>query len=91
MFVKIYQRRKTVMVIRMSKELHVRKSIRLKGYDYSTIGCYFVTICVKDRHEMLDSIGVVTNCVRPRLSEYGHTVEKIAILESTRVHMMRVT
>jgi len=30
-----------------------RKNIRLKGYDYSSAGLYFVTICVKDKHELL--------------------------------------
>jgi REP element-mobilizing transposase RayT len=29
-------------------EIHRRRSIRLKGYDYSQAGAYFVTICVKD-------------------------------------------
>ena len=29
--------------------IHHRKSIRLKGYDYSQAGLYFITICVKDR------------------------------------------
>ena len=28
---------------------HNRRSIRLKGYDYSQAGLYFVTICVKNR------------------------------------------
>ena len=26
-----------------------RRSIRLKGYDYSQAGAYFVTICAQDR------------------------------------------
>lgn len=26
-----------------------RKNIRLCGYDYSSAGCYFITICTKDR------------------------------------------
>ena len=30
--------------------------MRLKGYDYSSTGYYFVTICVKDRHEILARI-----------------------------------
>ena len=30
-------------------EKHHRRSIRLKGYDYSQAGAYFVTICTKDR------------------------------------------
>ncbi len=29
--------------------IHNRKSIRLKGYDYSQAGLYFITICAKDR------------------------------------------
>jgi REP element-mobilizing transposase RayT len=28
---------------------HHRRSIRLKGYDYSRAGLYFITICVQDR------------------------------------------
>ena len=49
----------------MSKELPVRKNIRLKEYDYSSAGYYFVTICVKDRHEML---GKVVGTTAPRSS-----------------------
>jgi hypothetical protein len=29
--------------------LHHRRSIRLKGYDYSQAGLYFVTICCQDK------------------------------------------
>lgn len=30
-------------------DIHHRKSIRLKNYDYSQSGVYFITICTKDR------------------------------------------
>jgi putative transposase len=30
--------------------IHHRKSIRLKGYDYSSAGLYFITICCEDMH-----------------------------------------
>lgn len=30
-------------------QVHHRKSIRLKGYDYSQAGLYFITICCQDR------------------------------------------
>ncbi|MCL2812511.1 MAG: transposase [Clostridia bacterium] len=30
------------------KDLPIRKNNRLKNYDYSQAGCYFITICVKD-------------------------------------------
>ncbi|MDP4999472.1 MAG: hypothetical protein NWQ41_10940, partial [Saprospiraceae bacterium] len=29
--------------------IHHRKSIRLKGYDYSQAGLYFITICIQHR------------------------------------------
>ena len=35
------------------EDLPVRKNIRLKDYDYSQPGCYFITICVKDGREIL--------------------------------------
>ena len=30
-----------------------RKKIRLEGYDYSSAGCYFVTVCVKSPEDFL--------------------------------------
>lgn len=30
-------------------DIHHRRSIRLKGYDYSSPGLYFITICCKDQ------------------------------------------
>lgn len=37
-------------------ELPKRKPTRLKGYDYSSPGTYFITICTKDRKELLSKI-----------------------------------
>ena len=36
--------------------IHHRRSIRLKGYDYSKAGLYFITICVKDRECLFGEI-----------------------------------
>lgn len=33
-----------------------RKSIRLREYDYTQEGCYFVTICIKDRSALFGEI-----------------------------------
>gem|GEM_PF-3037852 len=33
-----------------NSQKHRRRSIRLKGYDYSQTGAYFVTICSYSRH-----------------------------------------
>jgi len=37
-------------------DLPKRKPTRLKGYDYSTPGAYFITICVKGRKQLLCKI-----------------------------------
>jgi REP element-mobilizing transposase RayT len=34
---------------RYNPNIHHRKSIRLKGYDYAQAGLYFITICVQNR------------------------------------------
>ena len=47
------------------KELPQRKPNRLKGYDYSQNGAYFVTICAKDRLELFSAITVGAATCRP--------------------------
>ena len=37
-------------------ELPKRKSTRLKNFDYSSAGAYFVTICIRDRMHILSEI-----------------------------------
>ena len=39
-----------------NKDLPKRKDLRLKQYDYSSAGAYFVTICIKDRKRILSDI-----------------------------------
>ena len=53
-------------------EIHHRRSIRLKEYDYSRQGAYFVTVCVKNKENSLGKIidGEVV------LSEIGKIAEK---------------
>jgi len=61
------------------KELPVRKDIRLKGYDYAQPGYYFVTFCVKDKHELLGSVVGATDLGRPpvvELTNLGKCIEK---------------
>ncbi len=38
-------------------DLPKRKCIRLKGYDYSQNGAYFVTICIKNKEQLLWNVG----------------------------------
>lgn len=46
-------------------ELSQRKSIRLKDYDYSQNGCYFITICTQDRQCLFGEIVGATLRGRP--------------------------
>lgn len=40
----------------MKETLPIRKRLRIKHYDYSKENMYFVTICIKDRLELLGKI-----------------------------------
>ena len=63
----------------MKENLPKRKNIRLKEYDYSNEGMYFITICTKNRIKLFGEI-IETN--QMKLTEIGKTVEKsIKILE----------
>jgi len=42
--------------VKVSEELPSRKPNRVKGKDYSLCGVYFLTICTKERHELLGRI-----------------------------------
>lgn len=37
-------------------DIHRRRSIRLKGYDYSQSGAYFVTVCAQDRECLFGNV-----------------------------------
>lgn len=37
-------------------EIHHRRSIRLRGYDYSASGFYFITVCVQHKEPLLGEI-----------------------------------
>lgn len=51
---------------------HNRQSIRLKGYDYSQSGYYFVTICVADRYCLFGRI----KDEQMVLNKYGQIAKK---------------
>ena len=62
-----------------------RKHIRLRNYNYSGNGCYFITICTKDKNHLFGSYNVgalheaPTNHAKNRcinLNQYGKFVEK---------------
>ncbi len=55
--------------------MHNRKSNRLKEYDYSQGGYFFITTCIKDRKDIL---GVIDkgNC---RLNRFGNLVKDVLL------------
>lgn len=56
-------------------DIPTRKPNRLKEYDYSQNGAYFITICTQDRKEMLSKI-VGDGLSVPKLTTEGYIVEK---------------
>lgn len=66
-------------------ELPIRKPTRLKGYDYSSSGVYFITICTKDRKQLLSKITVGQGLApaENKLTRYGKIArEQIELLEN---------
>ncbi len=66
-------------------EVPKRKSIRLKDFDYSSNGMYFVTICVRNKEWLLWDVGAT--CGRP--SPYRHNLSaygKIADNEICKIN-----
>lgn len=71
----------------MEEQLPKRKPLRLRSYDYSGNGYYFVTICTAVRHQNILSaitpaVGAITNRppVQLTLTAWGTAVER-AIME----------
>lgn len=56
------------------KEKLKRKDIRLKQYDYSKIGYYFITICTKNRECILSKINNINNKFIIELTLEGNIV-----------------
>ena len=61
-----------------NKELPKRKLTRLKNFDYSAMGAYFITICTQNRRPILSRIvGTgVPDCPRIELMPYGKIADK---------------
>ena len=62
----------------MKEDFPKRRTTRLKHFDYSTTGAYFITICTKDRRHLLsDIVGTgVPDGPYVKLTQYGEIVEK---------------
>jgi len=52
----------------MNKKFN-RKSIRIREYDYSQEGMYFVTICTKNREKLLSNVGADASVRTTKIGE----------------------
>ena len=60
------------------EELKKRKLLRLKDYDYSSAGAYFITICTHNRKNTLSHIvGAIHESPEPKLTEYGMIIDNV--------------
>ena len=73
-----------------------RKELRIKQYNYSSRGAYFVTICIKDRKPMLSSVinpvgvGALDDPIpQVRLTAIGRLVENF-LLSSDRIAGVKI-
>jgi len=80
------------------KERPKRKDLRLKQYDYSSAGAYFVTICIKDRKRILSDIikpsvgvGALDDPLTPqiKLTRIGKITEKY-LLSSEKIPGVKI-
>lgn len=60
-------------------DLPKRRSPRLKDYDYSSNGAYFLTLCTDKRRNLLSDItvGAIHESPEIKLSKYGEIVDEI--------------
>lgn len=73
------------MTANYNPEIHHRRSIRLKGYDYSQEGLYFVTICV---HNMECIFGEIING-QMILNQTGRIIETTCLqIEKQYPHIL---
>jgi REP element-mobilizing transposase RayT len=67
--------------MKYNSKVHHRRSIRLKNYDYSQEGAYFITICTQNRECLFGEIHLDVGadlCVCPNmiLNDAGKMIEK---------------
>ena len=58
--------------MKYNPNIHHRRSIRLKGYDYSQNGLYFITICTQNREHLFGTISNGQMALNP-MGEIAHT------------------
>ena len=68
--------------MKVDNELPNRKPLRLKNFDYSTSGAYFITICTKDRKMLFSPVGADSISARMIERTFLETIDRYAGVES---------
>ncbi|MBR5237044.1 MAG: transposase [Clostridia bacterium] len=77
--------------MKMKNNLPKRKPTRLKGYDYSLPGAYFVTICTKDKKPLLSKIvGQGLAPAENQLTIYGNIAKEQIELLAHRYQTIKI-
>ena len=64
------------------KQLPKRASIRLKNFDYSTTGAYFITICTRGRVPLFGPVGADSRSARMVARTFVETIGRYQCVES---------
>jgi len=62
----------TYGIMKYNPDIHHRRSIRLRNYDYSLPGAYFLTVCTEDRACLFGNVADDTM----RLNDAGRMIEQ---------------
>ncbi len=73
-------------------DLPERKQTRLKNYDYSSPGAYFITMCVKNKENLLGEIVGCGDFDTPQmiLSEYGKILHKYIVMMNQKYSHIKI-
>lgn len=85
--------------MKYNPDIHHRRSVRLKGYDYSQAGAYFITVCVHNREcifgkiengqMLLNDFGIIVDGEWIKSAESRNEIELdenpvVSVLETTQ-------
>ena len=85
--------------MKYNPDIHHRRSVRLKGYDYSQAGAYFITVCVHNREcifgkiengkMLLNDFGIIVDGEWIKSAECRNEIELdenpvVSVLETTQ-------
>ena len=79
------------LVINMENSFPKRKHPRLKNYDYSTVGAYYITICTHNRRCLLSHIvGHGLSSAETQYTAYGRIAEEQLLLLEKRYPSLKM-